>query len=457
MRPRFARPLLAPLGATLLVLGLLTLPTLSADKPADAAKAKPKAGELREKVKALVEQLADKDPDKQDEAAATLLKLGPDVLPLLPRPGEKLADGQKKALAVVRKTLRDQQIKRDLSPRLVTIEDELPLSKAIAELVKQTGNPVEDRREADEDTKVKLKLVKVSFWEAIDTMAREADARVSVHERDGKIALRRKPDGYQTPPTSYNGLFRTQVRRIEARRNFDLDSSAYQATLEIAWEPRFRPFLIEMKPQTFTFKDDKGRDQSVDDENEGRNPNPNNKLAVTSLTAQAFDVPLPSLERTSGKLGLLKGSINMIGPTRMESFEFPATLAEMAKDPKTREVTREGVTVKISRLELEKDHWTLVVGLEYPADGPQFESFESWLVYNEMLLKKKNSEETIPNLGYSIDSSEGNRATLSYHFTDDGSRKIARGNAADWSPIYKTPGLMVDLPVKFEFKDVPLP
>lgn len=451
MRRRSTRTLL-PLGAaSLLVTILLIFPIGSAATPAEDGKAKATTAELREKVKVLVQQLADKDPDKQDEAAALLLKLGPDVLPFLPRPTDKLSDGQKKALAVVRKTLRDDQIKRDLTPRLVTIEDELSLSKALAELAKQSGVTVEDRRENADDGKIKLKLTKVTFWEAIDTIAREADVRVGVHETDGKIALRAKRENAQIPPTSYNGLFRTRVLRVDARRDYESENSTYQATLEIAWEPRFRPFILDLRPAGLAYQDEKGKNLSIE-EMEG------NKLAVTSRTSINFDVPLPSLERGAAKLGLLKGSVLLIGPTRMETFEFPHTLAEMAKDPRTREVTREGVTVKVSKLELAKDHWTLVVGLEYPADGPQFESFESWLVYNEMNLKKKKGEGEYPsNGGYSIDDSGGNRAILSYHFVDETNKKMIRGDTADWMPVYKTPGLIVEVPATFEFKNLPLP
>ena len=437
-----SRRLLAPLGVMFL---LAALPSFSADKPAA------KADELRDKVKALVAQLADKDPDKQDEAAALLLKLGPDVLPFLPRPGDKLADAQKKALAVVRKTLRDQQIKRDLAPRLVTIEDELTPTKALAELAKQTGTTVEDRRENAEDTRMKLKLKGVTFWEAVETIAREADARVSVYERDGTIALQQRPEGYQTPPTHYNGLFRTQVRRVEARRDLESETSRYVATLEIAWEPRFRPFILELKPQELSFKDDKGKNLSIDQQESDRR-------AVSNKVAVTFDVPLPALDRATPSLGFLKGAVNLIGPTRMETFDFPSTLAEMVKDPRAREVVREGVTVKVDKLDLAKDHWSLVVALEYPADGPQFESFESWLVHNEMRLRKKGGGEDFPpNGGYNIEDSGGNRAILSYHFVDERGKKLVRGGPEEWTPSYRTPGLIVEVPAAFEFKNVPLP
>jgi hypothetical protein len=440
MRCRSAVALLLPVVGTL-VLAFLALPGQSADKPAPAA--------LKEKVKGLVEQLADKDGGKQDEAAVELIKLGPDVLPYLPKPDAKLSDSQKKVLAVVRKTLRDQLQKRDLTPKLVTIEDELTVSKALEELEKQTGIKVEDRREGT-DSKIKLKLNKVTFWQALDAIAREADGRVDYY-RGGVIALGPRPDGYTNPPVSYDGIFRTTIREIIARRLLDTENSVYMATVEVAWEPRFRPFRLDFNPAELTVEDDKKVKVELP---EGEKE----PLAVTSKVFVRFQVPLGALQRSSQKLGLLKGNLKFIGPTRMDSFVFEKTLAEMKSDPKAREMSQEGVTVKVANLELEKDHWTLVMGLEYPADGPQFESFESWLIFNELALKSKDGEKTFPNNGgYVIQGTAGNRATVEYHFVDSTKNNLVRGDPGDWKPVYKVPGLIVEVPTTFEFKDVPLP
>ena len=439
MRCRSAVALLLPVVGTL-VLAFLALPGQSADKPAPAA--------LKEKVKGLVEQLADKDGGKQDEAAVELIKLGPDVLPYLPKPDAKLSDSQKKVLAVVRKTLRDQLQKRDLTPKLVTIEDELTVSKALEELEKQTGIKVEDRREGT-DSKIKLKLNKVTFWQALDAIAREADGRVDYY-RGGVIALGPRPDGYTNPPVSYDGIFRTTIREIIARRLLDTENSVYMATVEVAWEPRFRPFRLDFNPADLIVEDDKK--VKVELPEAEKEP-----LAVTSKVFVRFQVPLGALQRSSQKLGLLKGNLKFIGPTRMDSFVFDKTLAEMKKDG-LREMSQEGVTVKVANLELEKSHWTLVMGLEYPADGPQFESFESWLIFNELALKSKDGEKTFPNNGgYVIQGTAGNRATVEYHFVDSTKNNLVRGDPGDWKPVYKVPGLIVEVPTTFEFKDVPLP
>jgi hypothetical protein len=452
MRRRSALALLLPaLGALLLC--FLAPPGRSADKPSPA--------ELKEKVKALVEQLADKDPGKQDEAAVALIQLGPDVLPYLPRPDAKLVESQKKALAVVRKTLRDQQIKRDLTPKLVTIEDELTVSKALAELEKQTGIHVEDQREGT-DSKLKLKLNNVTFWQALDAIARDADGHVTYY-RGGNIVLDKRPEGYVNPPVSYDGIFRTTIREINIRRLLETDTSVYTAVIEVAWEPRFRPFRLDFNPAELTVEDEKK--VKVELPESDKEPK-----GVTSKAFVLFQIPLGSVQRSSQKLGLLKGNLKFVGPTRMESFAFDKTLAELekAKDPKSREMSREGVTVKINSLELPRDHWTLVMSVEYPADGPQFESFESWLIFNELQLKNKEGDKTLRSGGgesrsapgdggYVIQGAAGNRGTVEYHFIDSPKDKLVRGDPNDWKPVYKVPGLIVEVPASFEFKDVPLP
>jgi hypothetical protein len=444
MRLRAALALLLPLLGTLLLLSSAARPGLSADKPAPA--------ELKEKVKGLVEQLGDKD--KQEDAFAELIQLGPDVLPYLPTSKAKLNDRQKAALAGVRKLLREKQIERDLAPKLVTIDGEMPLSQLLAELEKQTGIKVEDRREA-EDTKIKLKLNKVTFWQALDAIAKEADARVNYFR--AQIGLEKRPEGYVNAPVAYNGLFRATVRRITAQRLLESENSNYTADVEIAWEPRFRPFRVDAVPGDFTIQDDKGRKITVADNAAGDEPRKNSR-SVGHPNYILMEVPLGSLDRASSKLGLLKLPLKFVGPTRMETFAFDKSLAEIKKDTKGVELIQEGVMVRVSVTDLARDHWTVVMYVEHPADGPQFESFESeWLLRNEILLKNKNDGGTFPNNGgYNVDSA-GNRGRVEYNFVDSRQKKMIRGNPEDWTVQYKVPGLIVELPGAFEFKDVPLP
>src|SRR5262245_33145666 len=55
----------------------------------------------------------------------------------------------------------------------VTIQEkEIELSKALAEITKQTGNEVVDRRQGKDDVKIRLDLKGVTFWQALDAVAK---------------------------------------------------------------------------------------------------------------------------------------------------------------------------------------------------------------------------------------------------------------------------------------------
>jgi hypothetical protein len=103
------------------------------------------------------------------------------------------------------------------------------------------------------------------------------------------------------------------------------------------------------------------------------------------------------------------------------------------------------------------------MSLEYPPGGPEFESFESWVSYNELsLLSSKDGKSTFPNNDkYYTESFSSNRAVVAYHFKDKGAEndpnKLRRGSPDDWKPVYKAPAQIVAVPAAFEFKDVRLP
>jgi hypothetical protein len=98
--------------------------------------------------------------------------------------------------------------------------------------------------------------------------------------------------------------------------------------------------------------------------------------------------------------------------------------------------------------------------LEYPADGPKFESFQSWLVNNEIYLEKEKDgikQHFPPNLGYETDDATDTRALIKYRFGDEPDKKLLLGKFSDWRLVYRTPGKIAEIPIPFEFKDIPLP
>lgn len=346
---------------------------------------------------------------------------------------------------------------KELIPRTCTLKgEEIPLSRALKELSRQTGNTVEDRRRTRDDPRLNLNLDKVTFWQALDLIAREADARVSPFERDRSVSLVDGPHVAQD--VSYSGLFRTTIKRLDAVRQFDTEAHFCTLYLEVAWEPRFQPFLLDPSSGV-TATDDKGTKLELGkDRGQGGGP-----LPVGRRIATEVEMRIPAPPRSVARFGTLSGSINVVGPTKMLVFNFPK-LAKIEKKNDIRKDTVEDVTVSLQKFQLEGDSgdqlWTATVLLEYPSNVGSFESFQSWLVNNEAWLEreKDGQKERIPvNGGYETDEANETKAMLRYRFTDEPDKKILLGKPGDWNFVYSTPGRVVELPAKFEFKNVRLP
>jgi hypothetical protein len=118
--------------------------------------------------------------------------------------------------------------------------------------------------------------------------------------------------------------------------------------------------------------------------------------------------------------------------------------------------SQDGVTVVFRDLKQTANMWVVRLELTYPADTPEFESFESWLAGVEVYLERKDGKgRHAVNGGYAIDDSTGRRAALTYRFVEDAKLKL--GDANDWKLLCRAPGKLVEMPVRFEFKDVPAP
>ena len=75
---------------------------------------------------------------------------------------------------------------------------------------------------------------------------------------------------------------------------------------------------------------------------------------------------------------------------------------------------------------------------------------------NEIFLQKADGKTRIPaNGGYEILEQAGHRAVMIYRFIED--EKVTLGKPSDWTLVYRTAGTIIRLPVRFEFKDLPLP
>jgi hypothetical protein len=327
-------------------------------------------------------------------------------------------------------------------PRLVTLRSEkILLSKALAELSRQTGVRVEDRR-GQPDVEVRLDLHDVPFWKALDTIADAARASVYLYPRSGSIAL--VPRTAFRPPISYDGFFRCCLKQALARRDFETGAGSCVVFLEVAWEPDLQPLLLETRPQALHLVDDTGKQIPVP-------PGGSAMAPVDGRVALVSEVTLPALPRTTRAIGLLEGTLTVVAPTKMLTFAF----GDLDKLEKAAPQQQEGVSCRISKVVLARDRWTVQVTLDYPPGNKELESYQSWVVNNELALVSADGNRRFTTRDYILEESSSRRAVISYHFRDKD--KQVRGRPEDWRVTYRTPAAIIEWPIHFSFKDVPLP
>jgi hypothetical protein len=329
----------------------------------------------------------------------------------------------------------DAALPKELRPKLFSLRgDHLPLSKVLSELTRQTENRVVDRRTKKTELLLDLDLNRVTFWQALDAIAEKARLGIRLYDQENAILLGDGP--YRKAPVSYESLFRIALGDIECKRSFISGNHSCLVQLEIAWEPRFRPLLLTT----------------------------DGKSAVSIAGKHAIELPIdiPAPDRSLKTLQM-RGNASVIGPDRMLSFTFDR-LSSIDKPDLVRSENQDGVTVQLRSFRSEGESsgqvWTAEVALSYPAGGPEFQSYQSWITNNVVYLSRTRDGKTeyLPsNLGHETGEMSANHAVVRYHFGTDRKRKIALGQMSDWKLVYVTPHRLVAVPVAFEFKDVLLP
>jgi hypothetical protein len=343
---------------------------------------------------------------------------------------------------------------KELQPRGVKLTGPaIPLNDALTELRKQTGNTVADRRITKNQPKLTLALNSLNFWPALEEIARQADARISPYQQDGTVALVDGP--YRPTSVSYHGLFRAAVRRRTLTRDEDTGDHSCVVHVELAWEPRFQPFYVGVGPSEAGFsRDDEGKALRVKIPGRGQ-------LGVAGRSAVDLEFRMPAPKRSAARIEQLKGTLQIIGPSKMLTFTFPA-LKPIKQAAGALRQEQEGIQVSLTRITVQPERWSFDVSIQNPPGGPQFESYQSWLDNNRIYLEKGQGRERQvffpqPADEEQLENVTATRAGLRYHFTNRSRTQAPPGKLEDWRLVYRTPGRIVELTVPFAFKDLRLP
>jgi hypothetical protein len=413
---------------------------------------------LRDRVNQLVARL---DADKaaaRDAAEKALIDLGAKALPLLPDPAAAKSEEQKQRLQRVRETILAAQEEQSLTASLVTIQGQgIRLSEALKQLQQQSGNVVTDLREqqGQEATNpaLDLDIDQKPFFEALDIIGKAANLSPIFYTGDGSIGLLETGEDLPnqiggggpklSQPVVYTGPFRVRFRQIAATLDLASGSGTANAQFEVAWEPRLRPMLLSLKAEDVVIIDDRGTpvQPSVMEESSSVVLRPESPAAEINLNMDAPD-------RKAQRLATVKVKAEVTLPAGVRAFKF----ADLTKPGKQ---TQGDVSVSLDSSEVEEHIWKLRVTLNYPGEGPAFESYRQGLFNNRLWLQARDGsrlEHTGPHGGgFSNLGSEGGRLTFEYLFVD------VPGKMADYELVYETPSRVQTVPLEFEFTDVPLP
>jgi hypothetical protein len=315
-------------------------------------------------------------------------------------------------------------------------------------LAKHTGLRLADRRKNAVDRQVKLGTGKQTYWEIVEQLARQTQSRLALYQPDGMVAL--TDNQAEHSPTSLHGPFRVTAKWISVKRDFANATRMGILCLEIAWEPRFSPYLIERG--RLSFQETPSQKVEV-----GPKVPTGGAILVTEKIAKEFEVHFPAAARPTLAMHNVAGHFVVTMPIKALEFNF--------KSPKqSDEFIQEGVRVKVNKLTSDKDWWSVELRVEVPAAGPKFESFQTWLGSNAWLdqcscqFGRGTGDNKVvlrpdPLRTRIIGNPSTTDVVVRYQFT----AKADEGAQKDWQLSCRLPGRMVETTVPFFFKTIELP
>jgi hypothetical protein len=397
-------------------------------------------------VQRWVRQLDDNAAAKRDAAEQALIALGPAALKLLPPVTSKTPTEVKVRLERVRRALENAAAESAAEASVVTLQGTVPLSQALLAVEQQTKNKLVDLREKfgqqRTDPQIQVNFDKTPFWKALDQILDQAGLTLYRYGgQPGTVAFVSRGAGPQegAPIIGYSGLFRFEGVRIQATR--DLRNAANQSlrlALEVTWEPRLSPILVQLPLADLRAQDEAGQAVAIDGQL-GKLEAP----VESTVPIVELQVPLVPPKRSVEKIASLNGTLLALVPGQIETFEF-ADL-EQAKGVEQR---RAGVAVT---LEQRKNLHVYELRLRVRFDKAEnaLESHRGWIYSNEAYLVDADGKQ-VDNDGYQAFLQEANEVGVAYLFAHEPGLKGCKF-------VYKTPATLVKVPASFTLQDIPLP
>lgn len=412
---------------------------------------------LVDRVAQLLEKLDSSEVKDVESAEQALLRLGPRILPLLPKSesGEAIS-GKGERLKALIKILNERQM-QNLSASTVTIKGRsIRLTEALKELQQQSGNTVVDLREqlGQESTNpsMDLEIENQSFFKALDTITKKAALEQSYYTAENAIGLM---NGAVMAPVSdstaesdfvqYLEAFRIRLSRIGITREYAANRTNHVANLqlELVWEPRLRPLMIKLKSDQILAKDDKGRELKYQVSGESMELSIRSENPIVDVNL-AMDAPA----RDASEIATLEIVAELTLPTSKNVLQI-ANMTDQGKQVKVGDAS-----LRIMGFEAEPPVWKVTAELVSPSpEGAEsIDSYRQSNIIPQVFLTKADGARVPLNGGFSSSGGAGqNTMIYEFLFVD------IPGQPSDHGLLVETPGKLKTVPLKWKFENIPLP
>lgn len=401
---------------------------------------------LRLEVMRLVRQLDDDELAQRNAAEEALIELGPAAMELLPPVTRNTSAEVKVRLGRVVKALQLAQAKAASRASTVTLSGTMNLSEALQRLERQTGNKIIDFRQRfgqpATDPQVTVSFQDTPFWQAIDRILDQAGMTVYHYSgQEGVVAIVASQN--QAPRVgraAYSGLFRFEVVELIAKRSLrNPQTSSLQLNLEVAWEPRLKPIVLHVPL---------GETQAVGSDGATipiSTPEARPEIPVeTTIPASELTVPLVLPDRSVRKIDSLKGRLIALVPGQVETFVFDDLENARQVDQK-----KAGVTVELEEIRKNNELYEFRVRVQFDEAGDALDSHRNWVYNNEAYLVDANGKK-MENVGMQAFQQTRDEVGVAYLFD-------AENGLANWKFAYRTPVVIINMPIEYQLKDLELP
>lgn len=398
------------------------------------------------KVRQLVRQLEDPKRETRDAAEEALRGMGPEVLGLLPEINARTGGELKPRLIRIREHLERERVEASAKQSRVTLKGTMTLSDALAEIEKQTGNQVLDYRsnlnQESPNTEVTVDFEDVPFWDAFDQLLDQADLGVYIFVGEpNKIAIVGAAEGAlpRHGRGAYHGLFRVEPTNLTSERNLrNPDSDTLRMSMEIIWEPRVLPIMIQQDLSAIEIVTDNDESVAVSSTGTMQLPVP---PGVAALDVR-LPIELPS--RDAKEIASLKGKFTALVPSGNVEFEFDDLSAKNVQQRKG------GLTVVLDQVRSNGGVQMIFIKMRFGQAGESLQSHLDWVENNKIELRDPDGKlADEPN--YEKYLERNSEIGYKYIFpldTDD---------LKGWKLTYTTPAGIAEIPVAYELKNISLP